>query len=81
MSLARSSPSYGTQPYPTALLDIYRSIRLLYVNHFKSQDSPSAHKQLAARYIHAKAIPRGGPSGIAVEASALQMTWWFPSLR
>ena len=28
MSLARSSPSYGTQPYPTALLDIYRSIRL-----------------------------------------------------
>ena len=26
MSLARSSPSYGTQPYPTALLDIYRSI-------------------------------------------------------
>ena len=30
MSLARSSPSYGTQPYPTALLDIYRSIRLRY---------------------------------------------------
>ena len=28
MSLARSSPFYGTQPYPTALLDIYRSIRL-----------------------------------------------------
>ena len=28
MSLARSSPSYGTQPYPTALLDIYRSIGL-----------------------------------------------------
>ncbi len=28
MSLARSSPSYGTQPYPTALLDIYRSIKL-----------------------------------------------------
>ena len=28
MSLARSSPSYGTQPYPTALLDIYRSISL-----------------------------------------------------
>ena len=28
MSLAKSSPSYGTQPYPTALLDIYRSIRL-----------------------------------------------------
>ena len=29
MSLARSSPSYGTQPYPTALLDIYRSIWLV----------------------------------------------------
>ena len=29
MSLARSSPSYGTQPYPTALLDIYRSIKLI----------------------------------------------------
>ena len=28
MSLARSSPSYGTQPYPTALLDTYRSIKL-----------------------------------------------------
>ena len=29
MSLAKSSPPYGTQPYPKALLDIYRSIRLM----------------------------------------------------
>ena len=28
MSLAKSSPPYGTQPYPTTRLDIYRSIRL-----------------------------------------------------
>ncbi len=29
MSLEKSSPPYGTQPYPKALLDIYRSIRLV----------------------------------------------------
>ena len=29
MSLEKSSPHYGTQPYPKALLDIYRSIRLV----------------------------------------------------
>ena len=29
MSLEKSSPPYGTQLYPKALLDIYRSIRLV----------------------------------------------------
>ena len=45
MSLARSSPSYGTQPYPTALLDIYRSIWLCYGSNFVRNRGGSPHNR------------------------------------
>ncbi len=68
MWLTRSSPSYGIQPYPTALLDIYRSIRL---NNLTDSDWQSN------LHLAPDLIPEISETGFVVQAGDLTVRGEF----